>query len=183
MLQHLGHVLADLAQHGAAAARARRRCRMHEALARQMRRQRPPCRPPALESYNVDFGSSSGLGRSEISLRLRLRRIGFEIGELKLKLLQDRAAFRGLPELRMAQLGDRELQLLDQQRVGLCFVLRRRSARLRCLRTLLRSSQRFALRRDGSARSRKRGRERIGSAWHAGDADTTPPAARAKSTT
>jgi len=153
MLQHLGHVLADLAQHGAAAARARRRCRMHEALARQMRRQRPPCRPPALESYNVDFGSSSGLGRSEISLRLRLRRIGFEIGELKLKLLQDRAAFSAA------------------------------AARLRCLRTLLRSSQRFALRRDGSARSRKRGRERIGSAWHAGDADTTPPAARAKSTT
>jgi hypothetical protein len=72
MLQHLGHVLADLAQRGAAAARARRRRRMHEALARQIRRQRTARRPLALESYHVDFGGSSGLGRNEISSRLRL---------------------------------------------------------------------------------------------------------------
>jgi hypothetical protein len=90
---------------------------MHEALARQMRRQWPPCRPFALEGYDVDFGGSGGLGHSELDLRLRLRRICFEIGELKLKLLQDRAALCGLPELRVAQLRDRELQLLDQQRV------------------------------------------------------------------
>ena len=156
---------------------------MHEALARQMRRQRPPCRPPALESYNVDFGSSSGLGRSEISLRLRLRRIGFEIGELKLKLLQDRAAFRGLPELHVAQLRDRELQLLNLQRVGLRFVLRRSSARFRRFRAALRSSELLALRREGSARSGKRGGERIGSTVHAGDAATTPPAMPTQSTT
>jgi hypothetical protein len=102
---------------------------------------------------------------------------------LKLKLLQDRAAFCGLPELCMAQLRDRELQLLDHERVGLRFVLCRSSARFGCFRTLLRCSQRFALRRNGSACSRKRGRERIGSAWHAGDADTTPPAMPAQSTT
>ena len=44
----------------------------------------------------------------------------------------------------------------------------RRSARFRRNYPLLRSGQRFALRRESSARSRKRGRERIGSAWHAG---------------
>jgi hypothetical protein len=55
-------------------------------------------------------------------LRLRLRRIRFQVGKLKLKLLQDRAALRGLPELRVAQFCNRELQLLDQQRVGLRFV-------------------------------------------------------------
>src|SRR5215831_520366 len=49
-----------------------------------------------------------------------------------------------------------------------------------CFSALLRRSQRFALRRDGSERSRKRGRKRIGSTWHAGDADTTPPAMRTK---
>jgi len=114
-------------------------------------------------------------------LRLRLRRIRFQVGKLKLKLLQDRAALRGLPELRVAQFCNRELQLLDQQRVGLRFVLSRCSTRLRDNRALLRSGQRFALRRDGSARSRKRGRERIGPAWHAGDAGTTAPAARAQS--
>jgi len=81
---------------------------------------------------------------------------------LKLKLLQDRASFRGLPELSVAQLCYCELQLLDLQCVGLCFVLSRSSARLCFLRTPLRCGQRLALRRDGSARSRKRGRERIG---------------------
>jgi hypothetical protein len=34
-----------------------------------------------------------------------LRRILFEVGELKLELLQDRAALRGLSEPGMAQLG------------------------------------------------------------------------------
>jgi hypothetical protein len=54
MLQHLGHVLADLAQRGAAAAGARHRRRMHEALARQMRRQRPSRRPLAFEGFHLD---------------------------------------------------------------------------------------------------------------------------------
>jgi len=119
MLQHLGHVLADLAQRGAAAAPVRGRRRIYEAFARQMRRQRTPRRPLALEGYDVDFGGSGGLGRSELGLRLRLRRIRFQVSEFKLKLLQDGATLRGLPELRVAQLRDRELQLLDQQRVGL----------------------------------------------------------------
>src|ERR1700722_6891676 len=47
MLQRLGHVLADLAQRAAAAARARGRCRMDDALTRQMLRQWPPRRPLA----------------------------------------------------------------------------------------------------------------------------------------
>src|SRR5262249_61151300 len=106
-----------LARNGAAAARARRRGRMHGGLAREIRRQRTARRPLALEGYNVDFGSSGGLGCSEFGLRLCLRRILFQVSELKFKLLQDRTAFRGLPKLRVAQLCDRELQLLDQQRV------------------------------------------------------------------
>ena len=160
-----------------------RRGRMHETLARQMRRQRLPRRPFALEGYHVDFGGSGGLSRSELASRLRLRCICLQIGELELKLLQDRTAFRRLTELHVAQLRDCELQLLDMQRAGLRFVLRRRSARFRRNYPLLRSGQRFALRRESSARSRKRGRERIGSAWHAGDAVTTPPAMPAQSTT
>jgi hypothetical protein len=120
---------------------------------------------------------------SKLNQASLLRCVLFEVGELKLKLLQDRAAFGGLPELLMTQFCNRELQLLDQQRVGLCFAFSRRSARFRCLRALVCSGQRFALRRDRSACSRKRGRKRIGSAWHADDADTTPPAVRAKSAT
>lgn len=87
-----------------------------------------------------------------------MRRILLQVGKLKLKLLQDVAAFRGLSELLVAQLGDRELQLLDVQRVGLRFVLRRHGADFRGLRALFRGGQRFALRHNGSARSCKRGR-------------------------
>jgi len=83
MLQHLGHVLADLAQRDAAAARARRWRRMHEALARQIRRQRPPRRPLAFEGFHLDdFGRCRQFG-----LRLCLRCFRFQVGELKLKLL------------------------------------------------------------------------------------------------
>jgi hypothetical protein len=53
MLQRLGHVLADLAQRGAAAAGARGRRRVHEALARQMIRQRTARRPLAFEAFNL----------------------------------------------------------------------------------------------------------------------------------
>lgn len=72
---------------------------MHETLARQIRRQWPPRWPLGLESYDIDFGDSGGLGCSELCLRLCLRRVLFQASELKLKLLQDRAALRGLPEL------------------------------------------------------------------------------------
>src|SRR5258706_156267 len=155
----LSQVVADRAQRGAAAARTRRWRRMHDALARQLSWQWPPRRPLAFEGFHLD-DDSSRCGVSEFSLCLRLCRILFQVSELKLKLLQDGAALRRLPELCVAQLCDRELQLLDLQRVGLCFVLRRGSTRFRRDRSPLRGGHRFALRRDGSARSRKRGRER-----------------------
>ncbi|OAF19248.1 hypothetical protein AXW67_38005 [Bradyrhizobium neotropicale] len=46
-----------------------------------------------------------------------------QIGELQLELIQQRSALRGLPELLVPQLLDRELELLDQQcpRLGLRF--------------------------------------------------------------
>jgi hypothetical protein len=65
----------------------------------------------------VQTDRSGGRGCRKLGLRLRLRRIRLQVGKLKLKLLQDVAAFRGLSELLVAQLGDRELQLLDQQRM------------------------------------------------------------------
>jgi len=98
MLQHLSHVLADLAQRGAAAARTRRWRRMHDALARQLSWQWPPRRPLAFEGFHLD-DDSSRCGVSEFSLCLRLCRILFQVSELKLKLLQDGAALRRLPEL------------------------------------------------------------------------------------
>ena len=115
-----------------------------------------------MEAFHLDDVSRR---RNGITIGLRPRCILFQAGEFKLKLLQDRAALGGLTELHVAQLRDRELQLLNLQRVGLRFVLRRSSACFRCLHALLRSRrQRVALRRDGSARLSKRGRERIGSA-------------------
>ena len=48
--------------------------------------------------------------------RLGLRGVLFQVGELKLELLEQRAALRGLAEPLVPQLGDRELELLDQQR-------------------------------------------------------------------
>jgi hypothetical protein len=137
-------------------------------------------RPLAVEAFHLDDVSRRCCG---ITIGLRPRCILFQAGELKLKLLQDRAALRGLPELHVAQLRDRELQLLDLQRVGPCFVLRRGSARFGLFRAALRSSELLALRRDGSARLSKRGRERIGSAVHTGDVATPPPAMRIQSTT
>lgn len=133
-----------------------------------------------MEGDDVDFGSGV---RIAFGLRLCLRRVLFQIGELKLKLFQDCAALRGLSELPLAQLRDRKLQLLDQEGVGLRFVVRRSSAGFGRDRALLSGGQRLALRRNGGARSGKRDRERIGSAWHAGNAATTPSAMPAPSTT
>jgi hypothetical protein len=54
---------------------------------------------------------------------LDLRGILLEIGKLQLELVQQCAALRGLSELLVPQLLDRELELLDQQypRLGLRF--------------------------------------------------------------
>src|SRR5215471_17187540 len=115
MLQRLGHVLANLAQRSAAAAGARGRRRMYEALARKVIRQRTACRPLAFEACDLDLcaGRSSG---SDLRLSLGLRCILFQLAEPKLKLFENGAALGGLAVLLVAQLGDSELHLLDQQR-------------------------------------------------------------------
>ena len=72
---------------------------MHEALARQIIGQRPPRRPLAVEASHLDDVSRRCSG---IAFGLRPRCILFQAGELKLKLLQDRTALRGLTELHVA---------------------------------------------------------------------------------
>ena len=66
-LQRLRHILADLVQ-GPAAAGAGRRCRIDDAFARQMFRQRPAHWPAALEGLHFDL-----LARSRCHLRLGFR--------------------------------------------------------------------------------------------------------------
>ena len=48
-----------------------------------------------------------------------MRRILFQVGKLQFQLTKQRAALRGLPELLVPQLLDRELEFLNQQRPGL----------------------------------------------------------------
>jgi hypothetical protein len=55
---------------------------------------------------------------------LGLRRILFQVGKLQFKLIEQRATLRGLPELFVPQLLDRELELLDQQGARLGFGFR-----------------------------------------------------------
>ena len=108
-LQHLGHVLADLAQSVVAAAWAGRGQRIDNALPRQMLRQRPAGRLAALERWHrnlVGCHLRRGLG---------LRGVLLQIGKLQLELVQQCSALRGLSELLVPQLPDRELELLDQQ--------------------------------------------------------------------
>jgi hypothetical protein len=79
-LQHLGHVLADLAQRLAAAARTSRRRRIDDALARQMVGERTTRGPAPFERWHGD-----GLGRR---CRFGLCGILLQIGELKFELIQ-----------------------------------------------------------------------------------------------
>ena len=55
-------------------------------------------------------------GACNLYRHLGFSRVLFEIGKLKLKLLDQCSPFRGLTKPFMAQLGDDELQLLDHQR-------------------------------------------------------------------
>jgi hypothetical protein len=71
---------------------------------------------------------------------------------LKLKLIEQRAALRGLAEPLVPQLPDRVLELLDQQRA--------------VLRLALCCTQRLALREDQRMRTRKIDRKRIIDAHH-----------------
>jgi hypothetical protein len=64
-----------------------------------------------------------GRGCCYLRRRLGLRGILFHVGKCEFELLKHRAPFRGLAKPLVAQLGDRELHLLDQQRPGACFGL------------------------------------------------------------
>ena len=57
--------------------------------------------------------------------RLGLCNVFFQVGELKLGLIEQRATLRGLCELLVPQLFDRVFELLDQQRAVLRLALRR----------------------------------------------------------
>ena len=55
------------------------------------------------------------VGCGHLCCRLGLPGVLLEIGELQLELIQQRSALRGLSELLVPQLLDRQLELLDQQ--------------------------------------------------------------------
>ena len=74
------------------------RCRVDDALARQMLRQRTARRPLASEAFDLDL-RRSGCRGSQPGLRLGFGSILFQIGELKLELFEDCAAFRRLAVL------------------------------------------------------------------------------------
>jgi len=157
-LQRLGDILAELVQ-DTAAARARRRRRIDDALARQVLRQRTARRLAPFEGADLDLLARRRRG-GELSRSLGLRCILLHIGKLQLELLKHGAAFRGLPEPLVLELGDRELHLLDQQRTmaGFGFGV---------LRLCLRNNQRLALRQDHRMRSRQIVRQGIRSRRHA----------------
>ncbi len=126
--------------------------RVDDAFARQMPRQGPPSRPAPFERRHRHL-----LARRRgcyLSRRVRLRGIRLQIGELKLKLIEQRTTFRGLAEPIVSKLPDRELELLDQQRPVLGLALRRG-------RPLLRRTQCLTLRDDERMRARKVGWKRI----------------------
>jgi hypothetical protein len=86
--------------------------------------------------------------------RLGLRRIRFQIGKLKLELIEQRTALAGLAEPIVLKLPDRELELLDQQRTVLRLALRRRGPQLGRTECL-------ALRKDEGMGTRQVRRQRI----------------------
>jgi hypothetical protein len=96
-------------------------------LARQMLGQRPPRRFAPFEGLHRNL-LTRRRSRGHLRRRLGLRRILLQIGELKLKLIEQHPAFRGLPEPLVPQLPDRVLELLDQERTVLRLALCRRLA-------------------------------------------------------
>ena len=155
-LQRLGHVLADLVQSPAATG-AGRSGRIDDPLAWQMLGQRPARRLAPLDDPDRNL-----LARRRCRhLRGRLSRGGIllQLGERKLELLEDGAPFGGLSEPLMPQLGNRVLELLDQQRAELRLTLERAGARLG-------RKQRFAGRNDHRVRGGEVGRERISAGRH-----------------
>ena len=86
--------------------------------------QRTARRLAPLERWHRDL-----LGCRQLRRGLGLRRILFQVGKLQLKLIEQRATLRGLSELFVPQLLDRELELLDQQRPRLGFGFRGQAGR------------------------------------------------------
>ena len=120
-LKRLGHILAELAQ-SAATTWAGCGCRVDDPLAWQMIGKRTARRLLPFKTLHLDL-LGRGRGGCHLCRRLGLRGILFHVGKRKLELFQRCAPFRGLAEPLVAQLGDRELHLLDQQRPGAGFGL------------------------------------------------------------
>jgi hypothetical protein len=104
-------------------------------------------------------------------LRLGFGSILFQIGELKLELFEDGAALGGLAVLLVAQLGDSELHLLDQQRPRLRLGLRVPRLHLRGKARRIRGDQHRLQRRNVVGK-------RISGEGHAGERTTTALTAR-----
>jgi hypothetical protein len=85
-----------------------------------MLRQRTPRRLAPLERRHSDLLCQ----HRHLGGGVSLRRILFQIGKLEFELVKQCATFRRLSELTMPQLFDRELELLDQQRLSLSFGFR-----------------------------------------------------------
>ena len=125
--QHLGHILADLAQVTTAATRAGGGRGVNDTFAWQMLGQwtaRRLLASKAAHRNRLSCRRCRYLGR-RLALGCRL----FQIGKLKFELFKQHAPFRRWPEPLMAQLGDGELQLFDQQRQRMSLGLR---CRARC---------------------------------------------------
>ena len=119
VFQHLALVLADAAEHRAAAARAGAGCFVGDDLARQVWRQRFTDRLLAFPPLDGLLGVPPGVGIADGSARLGTG-IRFEFADQQLKLL-DRVVklLGGAAEARAAQHRQLHLQLLDIQRLGM----------------------------------------------------------------
>jgi hypothetical protein len=112
-LQRPGHVLAELAQTGAAATFASRRRIDHHAFARKVVGE---C--IALRTFAREPGDIGRLGDRRLRREFIFRRAGFQLLERQRQLIdQTRRAFRPLPVNLALQLGDPQLLLGDQCRV------------------------------------------------------------------
>jgi len=118
VFQHLGHVLADLAQHRAAAAAAGSLRRVRHLLARQMRGQRlATCR---LVIPRRGAPRAGGLLLGLLGACVTLRHAFLEFAEQQLELL-DLAVelLRGAAEPRPSQHRELRFEMLDLQRLGI----------------------------------------------------------------
>ena len=116
-LQRLGHILADLAQVGAAATRAEPRA--------PDRRSVPAADARATDdepagAWNDAHDTVFSRADRKLGHGLCLRRVSSTSASSQLELVDERMTFRRLTVSFVSQLGDRELELLDQKRPVLC---------------------------------------------------------------